>query len=155
MKLFSFIINIAIIVACITGCSQELFFSITDASNPAYPKFCITSKKDCRGQNLILAMADISEVDESGNAIKKMWAIQARTNATQKEYVYGNLPDGWIEITPARPLELGKTYTFNGGAFYFRIISVGATYKAEVLTLEEYVKRKHTKLPIWQNKDNQ
>lgn len=144
-----FIVLALFFVFSISGCPQEWFFSITDTSDPAHPKFCITTKSGCRGNNLVLAMVDVAEVNSSGEKIKQMWAIEARTNAAQKEYQYGKLPDGWLEITPAKPLELGKIYTFHGGAFYFVIYKSGDKYKSEVLSAKEFAERKERGHPFF------
>ena len=83
------------------------------------------------------AILDFSEVNTNNEIIKRMWDIEAVENTDIKTLVYGQSPNGYRELYPAKPLEIGKIYSVHG-KYFFRIVEKQSIYIAEVYNFEEF-----------------
>ncbi len=118
------------IAVFIAGCEQTWSLTITDLSDSAHPGVCLSAYGSCVGAAPSLASFDIYEVDAGGSDVKEMWSIVPASTVKLNKFKYGTPPEGWREVAPARPLELGKLYRM--GIHYVRITKENGRLSADV-----------------------
>lgn len=118
------------IAVFVAGCEQTWSLTITDLSDLAHPGVCLSAYGSCVGPAPSLASFDIYEVDEGGSDVKEMWSIVPASTVKLKRFKYGTPPEGWREVVPAQPLELGKLYRM--GIHYVRIVKEDGRISAHV-----------------------
>ena len=104
--------------------------------------FCVNLSKNCKGKGLSFNLLVVSETDEDGHDIRPMWAIEPREDAPLKEITYGTVPNGWREVKPVIPLEVGKIYSVNG-RYYFWFIKEGNKVRAEIEEVTDFIGKVH------------
>jgi hypothetical protein len=125
------LISLIIVVAC----TQRSYLSLVDASDPAKPVLCISTKPDCNGQSPSLANILVVELKESENYQPNfrnaVWLAQPRqgesTGSADKIIHYGIPPstlwESKIDPQPLRPLTL---YGVDDAVYFYWYESNGA-----------------------------
>lgn len=130
----------------ITACPRDLHVSV-DVNDPSRPVFCVSDGRNCSGKGIRLSEFFVAAVDESGSyvrdgeLIEPMWIIEPERDIPLKEFVYGEVPAGWRELSASRPLVVGNWYTV--GSHYFLLQKENGKYRAEVLSLIEFLRQAH------------
>jgi hypothetical protein len=123
------------------ACEREWYLAVVSVANDQ-PEFCITRSKECAGEGVQLSSVVISEVDEKGGYLGRVWSIQGRSEVTKdyviKRLVYGVVPTRWIQDAPAVPLRRNSYYSVNDQFFFVLLGEHGA----RVYSLAEFSKRK-------------
>lgn len=77
---------------------------VLDASDGVSPLFCISKKRNCRGEGLVLNTLLFAEFGADGQEVEQVWAIKPIANVPLRELRYGIVPEGWRELGRPRPL---------------------------------------------------
>ena len=136
------ILLLIVALVVLLGCPQKMHLTVTDVSESLSPKFCISERRGCQGDGIGMPMFSVAEVDDDGRwtnengVIKPMWAIEVTENVKLRNVQYGQLPEGWKEISPSVPLELDTWYT--AAEHYFRFHEDGGHVESEVLSHSQF-----------------
>ena len=136
-SLFYRILVLSTLVLLQIGCQPSWKFSIVSMDDPLHPLFCISEGDNCRGKGVGFPIFDVVEVDNSGNLIKRMWAIEAVEKVKLNKFSYGTAPQGYKELEPAKSLELNKLYRVHG-EFFFTLYKQDSQVKAKVFNFREF-----------------
>jgi hypothetical protein len=123
------------------GDTQPWQLTITDLSDPAHPRMCISRSRNCRGADVSLPFFTVEQFGAASGADgqKEAWFIEPTTNSTLREFTYGRTEPGWREVRPAPPLSLGEWYSV--GRFVFRISQGDDGVKGDVCHVSEFTER--------------
>lgn len=119
------------------GCLRVWYFKIVNTDNPQYPQMEFSMSKVFSWKGVGFAILDFSEVNTNNEIIQRMWDIEAVENTDIKTLAYGQSPNGYRELYPAKPLEIDKIYSVHG-QYFFRIVEKQSRYIAEVYNFEEF-----------------
>lgn len=82
------------------------------------PEFCVHSRRSCErpGPNYRGANFEVraTPLEQPGARETTVWAIEPPSSSGHSRMIlrYGQCPAGWLELTPATPLEPGYRYRF-------------------------------------------
>ena len=123
----------------LSGCEQVWYLTVASAANDR-PEFCIARSKECTGEGVQLSSVVISEVDEKGEHLRRVWSIgrsEVARDHVIKRLVYGVVPAGWTQDAPAIPLRRNSYYSVNDQFFF--VLSGEA--ETRVYSLPEFSKK--------------
>jgi hypothetical protein len=125
---------VAALALCV--CERVWHLTVQSVAN-GQPRFCISRRSDCRGEGVQLKVVIVSEVDSTGAIRARMWSIQPSGDHSDRleHLTYGIAPQGWVEDSPAAPLQGDTFYSING-QFFFRL----SGRQAHVYSLSEFSK---------------
>jgi len=92
------------------GCPQEWSLSVTDSDDPFHPELCFSRLPRCLGGAAFLSEITVNRKDEHFDGDDIMWMLRPATDGRIKRLRYGSVPEGWIELQPARELVVGEVY---------------------------------------------
>jgi hypothetical protein len=102
----------------LSACQQKYYVSISDASDPAHPVFCISSWPRCLGSVVSPNAILVLRVGNEPAPERVVWLVQSMNAARRyKRVVYGFAPEGWTTRKAPIPLKAGKFYQLD--LFYF------------------------------------
>lgn len=128
------------ILFILSACQRIWYFKISDVTDPRYPQFKVSRSKIFTNLGVGFSIFDIDEVNERNDTIKHMWAIQPVENYDINDVVYGIVPKGFRELSPAVPLELGKLYRVHG-SYFFRLIEKNGKVYPEVYSHSKFYEK--------------
>jgi hypothetical protein len=140
-RLFCYLTSLFIVVVLL-GCTREYYISILEIDDNRVPTFCVSRYDKCQGDNIQLADFFVAEVDKTGSWVSDgktknlFWRIIPEENVSLRIIKYGEVPEGWREISKSKTLAVGLWYTI-GGAFY---MFVGEN-EINVISKPEFFKR--------------
>ena len=142
----SLIYVIGVLILILAGCQRELHVSVVSYEGPTKVHFCVSKRPNCSGGGVNESILSVVGVGDDGSpAGELMWTIERVTGARGLgEFVYGVVPDGWREESPAKPLAGGQWYMI-GVAHYVRFNDSGDDLKFQLLTETEFFARLQSK----------
>ena len=111
---------VCLVTAALLCACERVWYLTVIAVADGRPEFCISRYSGCRGEGVQLTLVVVSTVDASGKSQAQVWKIHPMIGHDQglRHIAYGVLPQGWVEDSPAAPLNDGTFYSVNGQFFF-------------------------------------